>query len=71
MCGTIFPVSFNKKQDSGHAMMSLTFCTKKVPTDQIPLPFGIAKDEINLQNAGEEKKMYMSFSRTYDGACRE
>lgn len=71
MCSTIFPLSFNKKQDSGQAMMSLISCTKKVPSDQIPLPFCIAKDEINLQNAGEEKKMYMSSSRINDGACRE
>lgn len=70
MCSTVFYVSFNKKQDFGHSMMSLILCTKKVPTDQIPLPFYIAKDEINLQNAGE-KIMYMSSSRIYEAACRE
>lgn len=61
MWSTTFHVSFNKKQDSGHSMTSLILYKKKkkIPTDQIPLPYCTARDKINLQNAGE-KKMYMS-----------
>ena len=46
-------------------MMSLIFCTKKVPTDQIPLPFCTAKDEINLQNTREKKNVYEFFKNIW------
>lgn len=70
VCCNGFHVSFNKKWNYGHPMMSLVLCILQSPQRPSSASFCGARDEINLYNV-RRKKMCTSSFRIYGGACKE
>lgn len=65
MCRTGFHVSFNKKWNYGHLMMSLVLRILQSPQRPSSTSFCGGRDEINLSNVEKEKNVYKFFQNIW------